>query len=953
MKQKTILRYGGIIALVVILLGVSAIAMPASAARMVANGGTVFDYEQGLDLSSFVMNGDCLAKYVDDDPMKGQIFSIPVPNAAAFDLTMIDLQGNYGTYYTVSNTFNKVYIRNPTVAFDAVLEADITSSIAGKTVTRNTPIAFRFDATEVGTYLAGANTATVNVEIVTPGGGTIREVVDAAGVVQNFMGLQLNAPRTYYRNIDISQLEDGTYTAKAVWAAPAGFANYATDSAAVTFTLSTIETEIEANKERLVRGNPFVISIAGDAKIRYNLYIKDAGIVSDAYPSISPGQPGIITVDFAFSTGDPVADALANNERAYATGAYVPGTAATVVTDADGVRPVEFATYGNTGVITYTIKIINTADASITDSVQVTVEEGDITIATGGAGPYYIGDEIELTGINTDSDMVYLFMTGPSLGTDLNGVELDNLCLDASAGNYVARAVESDDTWEYHWNIAALAGTGPMILGAGTYTIYAASNRFDESGANIDAAHLQGVCYASTSFELGDPTLTTKLSGIKVARGDRLIIDGVATGSPDVVQIWLLGENYRLMGNMATVGDDGVYTFYLDRADTANLATGNYTTIVQHPMKNGMFDVFSLYQPSPYCIGNSWSVDIVNLGALSAADAVAAIVEMLNSPNCDDIHVDSVFTLEDPWILIDEIGDRPVGDHFFISGTTNLAEGNMLIIDVAGTTSSVSGTTEVVRGEDGVNTWSYYVDTSSLSPDTLSVRVESMAIHVQQNAFFNLIGSAPCALSVIPENSTVAVGGTYKLSVVLDRASQGLSGFEVTIDLTNTSNAEITKVELPSWAGLSTVGGLPADTLTIRAADLNNRITPGGSEITLCTLSVRGDAAGSTGIRISSATIDSDRATRYGPVMEDGLLEVIAIHPFHRPEGGTYPLPTDKDGDGMYEDLDGNGFIGFNDVVLYFGEMSFIEKAQPIGAFDYDLSGFIGFNDVVELFRLI
>jgi hypothetical protein len=55
------------------------------------------------------------------------------------------------------------------------------------------------------------------------------------------------------------------------------------------------------------------------------------------------------------------------------------------------------------------------------DDVKVRVEKGEVTITASGTGVYYIGEEITLSGTNTDNQTVYLFLTGPNLGT--NGVK--------------------------------------------------------------------------------------------------------------------------------------------------------------------------------------------------------------------------------------------------------------------------------------------------------------------------------------------------------------------------------------------------------------------------------------------------------------------------------------------------------------------------------------------------
>jgi PKD repeat protein len=68
------------------------------------------------------------------------------------------------------------------------------------------------------------------------------------------------------------------------------------------------------------------------------------------------------------------------------------------------------------------------------------------------------------------------------------------------------------------------------------------------------------------------------------------------------------------------------------------------------------------------------------------------------------------------------------------------------------------------------------------------------------------------------------------------------------------------------------------------------------------------------------------------------------------PFPGYAEMPTDPDGDGLYEDVDGNGIIGFNDVVVYYANLRFVEENEPLEAFDYDGNGKIGFNDVIMLY---
>jgi PKD repeat protein len=71
--------------------------------------------------------------------------------------------------------------------------------------------------------------------------------------------------------------------------------------------------------------------------------------------------------------------------------------------------------------------------------------------------------------------------------------------------------------------------------------------------------------------------------------------------------------------------------------------------------------------------------------------------------------------------------------------------------------------------------------------------------------------------------------------------------------------------------------------------------------------------------------------------------EVVAVPP-------STQRPTDTDGDGVYDDVNGNGRRDFADVVLYFDRMAWIAANEPITAFDCNGNGRIDFADAVRLF---
>lgn len=65
---------------------------------------------------------------------------------------------------------------------------------------------------------------------------------------------------------------------------------------------------------------------------------------------------------------------------------------------------------------------------------------------------------------------------------------------------------------------------------------------------------------------------------------------------------------------------------------------------------------------------------------------------------------------------------------------------------------------------------------------------------------------------------------------------------------------------------------------------------------------------------------------------------------------GMTAQPTDPDGDGLYEDLNGNERPDFADVVLFFHQMDWIAANEPADAFDMNSNGRIDFDDIVRLY---
>jgi hypothetical protein len=79
-------------------------------------------------------------------------------------------------------------------------------------------------------------------------------------------------------------------------------------------------------------------------------------------------------------------------------------------------------------------------------------------------------------------------------------------------------------------------------------------------------------------------------------------------------------------------------------------------------------------------------------------------------------------------------------------------------------------------------------------------------------------------------------------------------------------------------------------------------------------------------------------------------MQIIVERPIIAVPPGS-ATPNDGDGDGLYEDVNGNGRRDFEDLVLLFNRMDWIAANEPIAAFDYNGNSRIDFADVLGLFN--
>jgi len=311
---------------------------------------------------------------------------------------------------------------------------------------------------------------------------------------------------------------------------------------------------------------------------------------------------------------------------------------------------------------------------------------------------------------------------------------------------------------------------------------------------------IAGIVMASIIFPVNSLILTAgeqqEVTPV-IPKGDPVVIRGVATGHPQQgLQVWILGNNYAHVRTVS-VNADNSYQFKLVGQETQNLASGQYFVLIQHPMMNGEFDI--VYNAGTGQVinrqrgGGMAIFSLTGRGSLQGPQAAEALLSAVNDPDTDDSFTTVFFYIEPPHAFIDPIGNYEVGDRFAIGGSTNLAAGDDLLIEVysssfhpttkeqGGEFSGVTGMVKVQPGPGNYNHWSFPVDTKSWKPDEYIVTVFAVLQNVRESTTFIITErKAPAtALSASSQVTTMLTTTTATTAPHPTTQETPLTGFTI------------------------------------------------------------------------------------------------------------------------------------------------------------------------------
>ncbi|MDX8549842.1 DUF3821 domain-containing protein [Methanospirillum sp. J.3.6.1-F.2.7.3] len=644
-------------------------------------------------------------------------------------------------------------VRNPRISLK-VMDRNTMSDRSYGTASKGTPLVIQVETNLAGITRRpdfGYYDGPLKIQIMTPGGGTLSGVVTPGGGQYQFSSFIPTGELGYAPPIESggwdtgwSGYESGLYRIEPQFAVNRMDDNLRSYSGRYTLrgtevTLGTERAGLHATTDRVVRGDPFGVTITGSPGTPYVVWVEGgsgSGRSGDQPPMILSSQEGVRQdrPDGPFTIGSYRPYGKDRTLKEIVPGYPYSGVYyyAEVNPDRNGRRTVEFRTSQETDDRRYTIHIEGPVGAANPkyDKIQVEVVKGSVSLTT-GADTFTIGEEIRLRGVNTGSCDTYLFITGPNLPSA--GGRLDAPRRAVVNGNPSSFTMADSDceTWDYRLY------TGNLGLDAGTYTIYAVSTPSDRY-------HLDRTTWETIPITLTRPYISVSSRRMTVAQGDELTITGSSGGNPDAgVAIWIFGRNF-FWYDTASVERGGYFSYDLSRAMTSDMAPGEYSVIVQHPMADGEFNLWP-DRNREVVLGTTpwWGAPVFRVGgpgALQGPAAASALINALSSQFIDDTYTEYSIFIQNPKIGIDrESLTGTIDTPIIISGTTNIAPDSKILIEVtdeqfgptqkgsSGEWAGYSGTTTTFAGPAGEQEYLFEIPAGTLPASTYQVLIQAVS----------------------------------------------------------------------------------------------------------------------------------------------------------------------------------------------------------------------------------
>ena len=209
-------------------------------------------------------------------------------------------------------------------------------------------------------------------------------------------------------------------------------------------------------------------------------------------------------------------------------------------------------------------------------------------------------------------------------------------------------------------------------------------------------------------------------------------------------------------------------------------------------------------------------------------------------------------------------------------------------------------------------------------------------------------GTGEVAATLEPTAPQVGLGGESTVDLVVTGPDAGVGSYEFTVSVGDASTVEIADIQEANTGGTGEVN-LASDgsSVSVNRALLGDTIAP-DDEFVLATLTVSGEAAGTTDLTVEEVIVGDEGGNSYDVVGTGAAtLEVT--------EGvdvtGDGNPATDTTGDGKLNDIDGDGEANILDVQAFFNSLDDEAVQNNPELFDFNGDGEVSIIDVQALFN--
>ena len=242
-----------------------------------------------------------------------------------------------------------------------------------------------------------------------------------------------------------------------------------------------------------------------------------------------------------------------------------------------------------------------------------------------------------------------------------------------------------------------------------------------------------------------------------------------------------------------------------------------------------------------------------------------------------------------------------------------------------------------------------------------------------KDGFVKVVGVTP-GVVLKASNVFIFLGRNGTCEISLSSTPKGLSGYDIEVTFTPQTELppitipepfkraleklkptigdviDVINVELPKWASLSGVS-IEDGKVHIVAVDLEDAVRAGDGDVLLAKIYVKGKAGGVVRVDVKVIEMDDDNGGLIEPTVTPGFI-VVAPRPAPPSIAPNLPPPQDLDGDGLYEDVNGNGRLDFDDIVKLFKNYKNLASSEWAEFFDFNKNGKLDMGDIVYLFKL-